>query len=86
MLREIINPKSNQIVITLPPELVNQELELLIFPTKKNKKYDTKKLMGCVFKNAETTGAFPFSRLCRRHWIMRVCHLFQAVPTPCFIK
>ena len=31
-------------------------------------------------------GAFPFSRLCRRHWIMRVCHLFQAVPTPCFIK
>lgn len=55
MLREIINPKSNQIVITLPPELVNQELELLIFPTKKNKKYDTKKLMGCVFKNAETT-------------------------------
>lgn len=55
MLREIINPKSNQIVITLPPELVNQELELLIFPTKKNKKYDTKKLMKCVFKNAETT-------------------------------
>ncbi|MDQ1270191.1 MAG: hypothetical protein QG618_1501 [Thermodesulfobacteriota bacterium] len=49
MLREIINPKSNQIVITLPPELVNQELELLIFPTKKNKKYDTKKLMECVF-------------------------------------
>ncbi|WP_289020511.1 hypothetical protein [Desulfobacter postgatei] len=55
MLREIINPKSNQIVITLPPELVNQDLELLIFPTKKNKKYDTKKLMECVFKNAETT-------------------------------
>lgn len=55
MLREIINPKSNQIVITLPPELVNRELELLIFPTEKNKKHDTKKLMECVFKNAEAT-------------------------------
>ncbi len=53
MLREIINPKSNQIVITLPPELVDQELELLIFPTKKPKKHDTKKLMESVFKNAE---------------------------------
>lgn len=53
MLREIINPKSNQIVITLPPELVNQELELLIFPTGKNKKHDTKKLMEYVFKIAE---------------------------------
>jgi len=53
MLREIINPKSNQIVITLPPELVDQELELLIFPTKKPKKYDIKKLMESVFKNAE---------------------------------
>ncbi|WP_124330021.1 hypothetical protein [Desulfonema ishimotonii] len=31
-------------------------------------------------------GAFPFSRSCRWHWIVRVCHLLQAVPTPCFIK
>ena len=56
MLREIINPKTNQLVITLPPELVNQELELLIFPTERNKKDNTKKLMECVFKNAETIG------------------------------
>ncbi|SMD12267.1 Thioredoxin domain-containing protein [Desulfocicer vacuolatum DSM 3385] len=31
-------------------------------------------------------GAFPFSRLCRWHWIMCVCHLLQAVPTSSFIK
>ncbi|MDD9303834.1 MAG: hypothetical protein HUK40_16415 [Desulfobacter sp.] len=31
-------------------------------------------------------GAFPFSRLYRWHWIVHVCHLLQAVPTPCFIK
>ena len=30
MLREIINPKNNQIVITLPPELVN--IEFLVCP------------------------------------------------------
>ena len=46
MLREIINPKSNQIVITLPPELVNQELELLIFPTDKTKKADMKSTLS----------------------------------------
>ena len=55
MFREIINPQSNQIVITLPAELVNKELELLIVPTGKNKHHDTKKMMESVFKNAETT-------------------------------
>ncbi len=42
--------------------------------------------IGLVDQRLFVEGAFPFSRLCRRHWIMRVCHLFQAVPTPCFIK
>ena len=37
------------------------------------------------YTHAKQKGAFPFSRSFHRHWIMRVCHLFQAVPTPCFI-
>lgn len=53
MHREIIHPKTNQIVITLPPELLNQELELLIFPTARERKADTKRMMTRVFKDAE---------------------------------
>ncbi len=55
MHREIIHPKTNQIVITLPHELLNQELELLIFPTARarKRKADTKRLMTSVFKDAE---------------------------------
>ncbi|MDD9301674.1 MAG: hypothetical protein HUK40_04720 [Desulfobacter sp.] len=37
-------------------------------------------------KTDTLVGAFPFSRLYRWHWIVHVCHLLQAVPTPCFIK
>ena len=29
-------------------------------------------------------GAFPFSRSCCWHWIVRGCHQFQAIPTPSF--
>nr|WP_319491686.1 hypothetical protein [uncultured Desulfobacter sp.] len=35
-------------------------------------------------EDGSVTGAFPFSRSCRRHWIVRGCHEFQTIPTPCF--
>ena len=32
MIREIICPKTNQIIINIPASMVNQELELLVSP------------------------------------------------------
>jgi hypothetical protein len=59
MIREIINPKTNQVVINIPPNMVNQKLELLLFPIKDTatplKKKKAKQLMDKVFKNAEST-------------------------------
>jgi hypothetical protein len=59
MIREIINPKTNQVVINIPPSMVNQKLELLLFPIKDTatplKKKKAKQLMDKVFKNAEST-------------------------------
>ena len=59
MIREIIKPETNQVVINIPPHMVNQKLELLLFPIKQdtdipfaNKK--AKLLMEKVFKNAES--------------------------------
>jgi len=59
MIREIINPKTNQVVINIPPNMVNQKLELLLFEIKDTatplKKKKAKQLMDKVFKNAEST-------------------------------
>lgn len=59
MIREIIKPETNQVVINIPSHMVNQKLELLLFPIKQdtdipfaNKK--AKLLMEKVFKNAES--------------------------------
>ena len=59
MIREIIKPETNQVVINIPSYMVNQKLELLLFPIKQdtdipfaNKK--AKLLMEKVFKNAES--------------------------------
>jgi hypothetical protein len=59
MIREIINPKTNQVVINIPPNMVNQKIELLLFPIKDTatplKRKKAKQLMDKVFKNAEST-------------------------------
>ncbi|MBF0235626.1 MAG: hypothetical protein HQK65_21720 [Desulfamplus sp.] len=53
MIHEIINTKTNQVVITLPAEFIDRELELMIFPAPKRDKKETKRMMERVFKNAE---------------------------------
>ena len=59
MIREIINPKTNQVVINIPPDMVNQQLELLLFPIKQDTgtllKKKTQQLMEKVFQNAKST-------------------------------
>ena len=57
MIREIIKPETNQIVINIPSEMVNQKLELLLFPIQQSTnspfpKEHEKQLMEKVFKNA----------------------------------
>jgi hypothetical protein len=37
MIREIIRPNSNNFTISIPNEYVNQEVEFIMFPLKKNK-------------------------------------------------
>lgn len=34
MIREIIKPTTNQVAINIPSNMVNQKLELLLFPIK----------------------------------------------------
>ncbi len=57
MIRENISPKTNQITINIPANMVNQELELLVFTVgEKQKKQAEKKktisLMEKVFNKA----------------------------------
>jgi len=59
MIREILKPKTNQVVINIPSNMVNQKLELLLFPIKQDTnipfaKKKAKLLMEKVFKNAES--------------------------------
>ena len=59
MIREIIKPETNQVIINIPSNMINQKLELLLFPIKPNtnsvfiKKKD-RKLMEKVFKSAKS--------------------------------
>lgn len=59
MIREIIRPKTNQVVIHIPHDMINQELELLLFPIKRDvdavsQKKKSKQLMKMVFENAKS--------------------------------
>jgi hypothetical protein len=59
MIREILKPTTNQVVINIPSNMVNQKLELLLFPIKQDAKitFEKKKaklLMEKVFNNAES--------------------------------
>ncbi len=61
MIREIISPKTNQITINIPANMVNQELELLVFPVgkKQAEKEKTKLIVEKVFnKDAPSTQPF----------------------------
>jgi len=60
VIREIIRPKTNQVVIHIPHDMVNQELELLLFPIKQDadavfQKKKSKQLIKMVFENAKST-------------------------------
>ena len=59
MIREIIRPKTNQVIIDIPHDMVNQELELLLFPIKQGtdkifQKKKSKQIMKKVFENAKS--------------------------------
>ncbi len=53
MIREIVRPKSQDFVIRLPDEYVNQDLEILVFPinSKKDKKYSITNNLSGILKN-----------------------------------
>ncbi len=59
MIREIIRPKTNQVIIDIPHDMVNQELELLLFPIKQDngivfQKKRAKQIMVKVFEDAKS--------------------------------
>jgi hypothetical protein len=54
MIREILRPNSNNFTISIPSEYINQEIEFIMFPLKKdkivkNKKTKNKKSLKGVF-------------------------------------
>ena len=54
MIREILKPNSNNLTISIPNEYVNQEVEFIMFPLKKDKsvqktKYQNSKSLRGVF-------------------------------------
>ena len=53
MIREIVRPKSQDFVIRLPDEYLNQDLEILLFPinSKKDKKYSITNSLSGILKN-----------------------------------
>ena len=58
MIREILKPTKNQILINIPDDFVNKDLELLIFPISETKKASIDKKLGRLmeknFKKAKT--------------------------------
>ena len=61
MIREILRPYSNNLTISIPNEYINQEVELIIFPLKKDKiaqetQYqDSKSLRGVFNQYADNS-------------------------------
>jgi hypothetical protein len=59
MIREIIRPKTNQVVINIPQNLVDKELELIVFEIEQDtvtgaQKFKFRQLMDDIFRNAES--------------------------------
>ncbi|HKJ97927.1 MAG TPA: hypothetical protein VJ959_03315 [Desulfotignum sp.] len=57
MIREIIRPKTNQVVIHIPRDMVDKELELIVFEIKKKtgtgaQKFKIRQRMDDIFQNA----------------------------------
>lgn len=38
MIREIIRPQQNQIILDIPEDYINKEVELIVFPLEENEK------------------------------------------------
>ena len=56
MIREIIKPQQNQIILNIPDDYVNKEVEFIVFPLEEKKEYKTKKkksLKGVFNKYAD---------------------------------
>jgi len=55
MIREIVKPKSQDFVIHLPNEYVNQDLEILVFPiqVKKEKQISITENLSGILKNSK---------------------------------
>jgi len=55
MIREIVRPKSQDFIIHLPNEYVNQDLEILVFPinSKKDKKFSITNSLSGILKNSK---------------------------------
>ena len=59
MIREIIRPKTNQVIINIPQDMVDKELELIVFEIKQDtgtgtQKIKSRQLMDDIFQNAES--------------------------------
>jgi hypothetical protein len=58
MIREIIRPKTNQVVINIPQNLVDKDLELIVFEIEQDsgtnaQKFKLRQLMDDIFRNAD---------------------------------
>jgi hypothetical protein len=61
MIREIIRPQTNQVIIHIPQDMVDNELELIVFAIKQDtgtgtgiKKIKSRQLMDKIFEHAES--------------------------------
>lgn len=59
MIREIIRPKTNQVVINIPQDMVDKKLELIVFAIKQDtgtgtQKIKSRQLMDKIFEHAES--------------------------------
>jgi len=59
MIREIIRPKTNQVIINIPQDMVDKELELIVFEIKQDtgtgtEKIKSRQLMDKIFEHAES--------------------------------
>ena len=59
MIREIIRPQTNQVIIHIPQDMVDKELELIVFAIKQGtgtgiQKIKSRQLMDKMFEHAES--------------------------------
>jgi hypothetical protein len=59
MIREIIRPQTNQVIVQIPQDMVDKELELIVFAIKQDtgtgiQKIKSRQLMDKIFEHAES--------------------------------